>query len=70
VHTHTHTHIHREKFSASKEVGLEVNIEKTKYKLVTPHQNAGQDQDIQIASKLFENVSQIKYVGMIITIKI
>jgi hypothetical protein len=33
----------------SKEVGLEVNIEKTKYRLVSGHQNAGQNEDIQIA---------------------
>jgi hypothetical protein len=28
---------------ASKEVGLEVNIEKTKYMLLSCHQNAGQN---------------------------
>jgi hypothetical protein len=29
-------------FDASKEVGLEVNTEKTKYMLLSRHQNAGQ----------------------------
>jgi hypothetical protein len=29
--------------AASKEVGLEVNKEKTKYMLVSPYQNAGQN---------------------------
>jgi hypothetical protein len=32
---------------ASKEVGLQVNIEKTKYMLVSRDQNAGQNQDIK-----------------------
>jgi hypothetical protein len=30
---------------ASKEVGLEINIEKTKYMLLSHHQNAGQNRD-------------------------
>jgi hypothetical protein len=33
---------------ASKEVGLKVNVEKTKYMLVPHNQNAGQHQDIKI----------------------
>jgi uncharacterized protein (UPF0335 family) len=31
---------------ASKEVGLEVNVEKTKYMLVSRDQNAGRDREI------------------------
>jgi hypothetical protein len=31
---------------ASKEVGLEINIEKTKYMLLSRHQNVGQNQDM------------------------
>jgi hypothetical protein len=34
---------------ASKEVGLEVNIEKAKYMLLSRQQNAGQNYDIKIA---------------------
>jgi hypothetical protein len=30
----------------SKEVGLEINVEKTKYMLLSCHQNAGQNRDI------------------------
>jgi hypothetical protein len=33
---------------ASKEVGLEVNAEKTKYMLLSRHQNAGQNHNIKI----------------------
>jgi hypothetical protein len=44
---------------ASKEVGLEINVEKTKYMLLSHNQNVGQNRDIKIANKLFKNVSQL-----------
>jgi hypothetical protein len=46
---------------ASKDVGLEVNVEKTKYMLVPWDQNAGQNWEIKIANRSYENVSQFKY---------
>jgi hypothetical protein len=49
---------------ASKEVGLEVNVEKTKYVLVSHDQNAGQNWEIKIGNRSFENMSQFKYLGM------
>jgi hypothetical protein len=52
---------------ASKEVGPEVNTEKTKYMLLSHHQNAGQNHDIKMANRSFENVAQFKYFGMIVT---
>jgi hypothetical protein len=45
---------------ASKEVGLEINVEKTKYTLLSPQQNVGQNRDMKIANRSFENVSQFK----------
>jgi hypothetical protein len=39
--------------NASKEVDLEINVERTKYIFPYPHQNAGQNQDIEIADSLF-----------------
>jgi hypothetical protein len=54
---------------ASKEVGLEVNTEKTKYMLLSPHQNAVENHDIKIANRRFENVAQFKYLGTTITKK-
>jgi hypothetical protein len=42
---------------ASKKVGLEVNAEKTKYMLLSRHQNAGKNHDIKIADRCFENVT-------------
>jgi hypothetical protein len=42
----THTLI-----DASKEIGLEVNTEKSKYMLLSHHQNAGQNHDIKIGNR-------------------
>jgi hypothetical protein len=39
---------------ASKEVVLEVNIKKTKYMLLSRHQNAGQNRDIKIENRLLD----------------
>jgi hypothetical protein len=43
---------------AGKEVGLEVNTEKTKYMLLSHHQNARQNHDIKLDNRCFENVAQ------------
>jgi hypothetical protein len=50
----------------SKEIGLEINVEKTKY-MLSRHQNVGQNRDIKIVNRLFENVSQSKYLGTTVT---
>jgi hypothetical protein len=52
---------------ASKELGLEVNMEKTKYMLVFRYQNAEQNRDIKIGNRSFENVPQYKYLGDTVT---
>jgi hypothetical protein len=39
------------------EVDLEINVEKTKYMLLSRHQNVGQNRNIKIAKRSFENVS-------------
>jgi hypothetical protein len=43
---------------SSKVVGLEVNTEKTRYIMLSCHQNSGQNQDIKIGNKCFENAAQ------------
>jgi hypothetical protein len=48
---------------ASKEVGLEENTEKTKYMLLSLHHNTGQNYDIKIANRCFENAAQFKIFG-------
>jgi hypothetical protein len=52
---------------ASKEVGLEINVEKTKYMLLSRHLIAGKNRDIELANRSFENVSQFKYLGTTVT---
>jgi hypothetical protein len=52
---------------ASKEVGLEVNTEKTKYILLSRHQNAGQSLNLNIGNRCFKNVAQFRYLGTTIT---
>jgi hypothetical protein len=52
---------------ASKEVGLEVNVEKTKYMSVSQDQNAGQNQEIKVGNRSFEKVLQFKYLGTTVT---
>jgi hypothetical protein len=49
--------------NASMEVGLEINVEKTMYMLLSRHQNVGQNQDIKIANRSFENVSRVQIFG-------
>jgi hypothetical protein len=55
---------------ARKEVGLDVNTEKTKYMLLSRHQNAGQNCDIKRGDRSFENVVQFKYLETTVTNKI
>jgi hypothetical protein len=52
---------------ASKEIGLEVNAEKTKYMVMSRNQNAGQNHNIKLDNKAFERVEQFKYLGTTLT---
>jgi hypothetical protein len=52
---------------ASKEDGLKISVEKTKYILLFRHQNVGQNWDIKIENRSFQNVSQFKYLGTTVT---
>jgi hypothetical protein len=51
----------------SNEGGLEINVEKTKYMLLSRHQNAGQNRGIELANRWFENVLPFKYLGTTVT---
>jgi hypothetical protein len=46
---------------ASKEVGIEVNADKTKYMAMYRDQNAGQSRSMKIDSSFFERVKEFKY---------
>jgi hypothetical protein len=50
---------------ASRDIGLEINAEKTYY--ISRHQNSGQNQNIRIANGLFGNMAKFKYLGMTLT---
>jgi sorting nexin-29 len=52
---------------ASRDTGLEINAEKTKYMIMSRHPNLGQNQNIRIANELFENVTKFKYLGTTLT---
>jgi hypothetical protein len=52
---------------ASKETGLEVNAEKTKYMVMSREQNAGQNYKINIGNKSFKRVEYFKYFGTTLT---
>jgi hypothetical protein len=54
---------------ASKEIGLEVNAEKTKYMVMSRNQNAEQNHNIKVDNKSFERVEQFKYLGTTLTIR-
>jgi hypothetical protein len=49
---------------ASRDVGLELNGEKTKYMIMSRHPNSGQNQNIRMANESFERVAKFKYLGM------
>jgi hypothetical protein len=56
IKKNTETLIH-----ASNEIGVEINVEKTKYTLLSRQRNISQNWLIRIANRSFENVSQLKY---------
>jgi hypothetical protein len=42
---------------------VKVKTKETKYMLLSNHQNEGQNHDIKIANRCFENVAQFRYLG-------
>jgi sorting nexin-29 len=48
---------------ASRDIGLEINVEKTKYTVMSRQANSGQNQNIRIANESFEKVKKFKYLG-------
>jgi hypothetical protein len=51
----------------SRDIGLEINAEKTKYVIKSRHPNSGQNQNIRTANESFENVAKFKYLGTTLT---
>ncbi|KAJ4448580.1 hypothetical protein ANN_10599 [Periplaneta americana] len=52
---------------ASKEIGLEVNPEKTKYMIMSRDENIVRNGNIKIENSSFEEVEQFKYLGATVT---
>jgi hypothetical protein len=52
---------------ASKDIGLEINAEKTKCMIMSRYPNSGQNQNVKIANESLENVTKFKYLGTTLT---
>jgi predicted transcriptional regulator len=52
---------------ASKEIGLEVNAQKTKYMVMSRDQNAGKNHNKKTYNNSFERVEEFKYLGTTLT---
>ena len=52
---------------ASKEIGLEVNADKTNYMVMSRDQNAGRSHSIKMDNSSFERVEEFKYLGTTLT---
>ena len=53
----------------SKEIGLEVNADKTKYMVMSRDQNAGRSYSMKTDNSSFERAEEFKYLGTILTNK-
>jgi protein associated with RNAse G/E len=49
---------------------LGVNVDKTKYMLLSRHQNAGQNHNINISNRFCANEAELKYLKMTVTTEI
>ena len=54
---------------ATKEIGLEVNADKTKYMIMSRDQNAGRSFSMKIYNNSIESVEEFKYLGTTLTHK-
>jgi hypothetical protein len=54
---------------SSRDIGLQINTEKTKYMIMSCHLNSEQNQNIRIGNELFEDLAKFTYLGMTLTNK-
>jgi hypothetical protein len=55
---------------ATKEIGLEINADKTKYMVMSRDRNAGRAHSVKIDNRPIERVEEFKYLGKSLTVKI
>ena len=55
--------------AATREIGLEVSADKTKYMVMSRDQNAGQNHSVRLNNSNFERVEEFKYLGTTLTIQ-
>ena len=55
--------------AATREIGLEVSADKTKYMVMSRVQNAGRNHSLRIDNNTFERVEEFKYLGTNLTNK-
>ena len=53
--------------AATREIGLEVSADKTKYMVMPRNQNAGRIHSVRIDNSTFERVEEFKYLGATLT---
>ena len=51
----------------TREIGLEVSADKTKYVVMSRDQNAGRNHNVRIDNRTFERVEEFKYLGTTLT---
>jgi hypothetical protein len=53
--------------AATRDIGLEVSADKTKYMVMSRDQNAGQNHSVRIDNSTFDRVEEFKYLGTTLT---
>ena len=53
--------------AATREIGLEVNADKTKYMVMSREENAGRIHSVRIDNSTFDRVEELKYLGTNLT---
>jgi len=53
--------------AATREIGLEVSADKTKYMVMSRDQNVGRIQSVRIGNSTFKRVEEFKYLGTTLT---
>ena len=53
--------------AATREIGLEISADKTKYMVMSRDQNAGRNRSVRTDNSTFQRVEELKYLGKTLT---